>query len=173
MAWNRVATAAASPVAAVAVVAGIVSYSHVEGLALVTGESLTDARLLPLAVDGLIVAGSVVLLAGYALGWLAVGLGVTGTLFANVMHGLPYGPAAAVVAAWPACAFSVSSYILERFIVRQGAVHATRTASGKFPEATGAVQSAEPAPAILAAPTSTAALNGHGDGWSQPKASTW
>jgi hypothetical protein len=61
--WNRTALVAALPVAAVAVIAGVVSYSHIAGLGLRTGQSTTDAHLLPLAVDGLIVAGSVVLLA--------------------------------------------------------------------------------------------------------------
>ena len=104
MTWNRTALLAALPVAAVAVIAGIVSFSHIEALGLRTGQTITDARLLPLAVDGLIVAGSVILLAGSWLGWIGVGLGVIGTLYANVMSGLPRGPLAATVAAWPALA---------------------------------------------------------------------
>lgn len=84
MAWNRTAILAALPVAAVAVIAGIVSFSHIEALGRRTGQSITNARLLPLAVDGLIVAGSVILLAGSWLGWIGVALGVAGTLYANV-----------------------------------------------------------------------------------------
>ena len=87
MTWNRTAVLAALPVAAVAVIAGIVSFSHIEALGLRTGQTITDARLLPLAVDGLIVAGSVILLAGSWLGWIGVALGVAGTLYANVMSG--------------------------------------------------------------------------------------
>ena len=64
MRWNRTALLAALPVAAVAVIAGVVSYSHIAALSLRTGQSPADAHLLPLAVDGLIVAGSVILLAG-------------------------------------------------------------------------------------------------------------
>jgi hypothetical protein len=45
-------------VLAVAVVAGIVSFSHIEGLALAHGYTLGTARLLPVSVDGLIVAAS-------------------------------------------------------------------------------------------------------------------
>jgi hypothetical protein len=119
MTWNRTAVLAAVPVAAVAVIAGVVSYSHIEALGLATGQSLTDARLLPLAVDGLIIAGSVILLAGSRLGWIGVALGVAGTLYANVMSGLPRGPLAATVAAWPAIAFTVASFMLERWLKAQ------------------------------------------------------
>jgi hypothetical protein len=122
MTWNRMAIVAAVPVAAVAVIAGVVSYSHIEALGLMTGQSLADARLLPLAVDGLIVAGSVILLAGSWLGWIGVSLGVAGTLYANVMSGLPRGPLAAAVAAWPAVAFTVASFMLERWLKSQAAV---------------------------------------------------
>jgi hypothetical protein len=117
--WNRTAILAAVPVAAVAVIAGVVSYSHIEALGLRTGQTLADALLLPLAVDGLIVAGSVILLAGSALGWISVALGVAATLFANVESGLPDGPLAATVAAWPAVAFTVASFVLERWLKSQ------------------------------------------------------
>jgi hypothetical protein len=119
MTWNRTALLAALPVAAVAVIAGVVSYSHIEALGLATGQSITDGRLLPLAVDGLIVAGSVILLAGSWLGWIGVAIGVAGTLYANVMSGLPRGPLAATVAAWPALAFTVASFMLERWLKSQ------------------------------------------------------
>jgi len=117
--WNRSALAAAMPVAAVAVIAGVVSYSHIAGLGLRTGQSTTDAHLLPLAVDGLIVAGSVVLLAGSWLGWLGVIPGVGATLFANLESGLPHGQLAAIVATWPAIAFTVASFMLERWLKAQ------------------------------------------------------
>ena len=90
--------------------------------------------MLPFAVDFLIVAGSVILLAGYWLGWLGVFLGVVGTLFANVESGLPYGPLAAVIAAWPAIAFTAASFMLERWLKRQA-----RVTSEVTPEVTGEV----------------------------------
>lgn len=124
MTWTRSVLAAAVPVAAVAVIAGVVSYSHIEALGLATGQTLTDARLLPLAVDGLIVAGSVILLAGSWLGWIGVVLGVSGTVYANVMSGLPRGPLAATVAAWPALAFTVASFMLERWLAGQSQIGA-------------------------------------------------
>jgi hypothetical protein len=117
--WTRQTFAAALPVAAVAVIAGIVSYSHIEHLALVEHQPLPLARLFPFAVDGLIAAGSVVVLGGEWLGWLAVVPGVAATLFANIESGIGYGPLAATVAAWPAVAFSVASFVLERWLKRQ------------------------------------------------------
>ena len=119
MTWDRLTYAVAIPSAVVAVVAGVVSFGHIESLALSVHQPIADARLLPLAVDGLIVAGSVVILGGYWLGWLGVASGAAATLFANVQSGLPYGPLSATVAAWPAVAFLVASFILERWLKRQ------------------------------------------------------
>jgi hypothetical protein len=116
MTWNRTAILAAVPVAAVAVIAGVQSFSHIEALALRAHQSVTDARLLPFSIDGLIVAGVIIVLAGYWLGWLSVVLGVAATVFSNVESGLPYGPLPATVAAWPAIAFSVASFVLERWL---------------------------------------------------------
>jgi Protein of unknown function (DUF2637) len=130
MTWSRTAILAAVPVAAVAIIAGVVSYSHIEALGLATGQSVTDARLLPLAVDGLIVAGSVILLAGSWLGWIGVALGVGGTVYANVMAGLPRGPLAAAVSAWPALAFTVASFMLERWLAGQRVAKAVPGAPG-------------------------------------------
>lgn len=119
MSWNRTVIAAAVPVAAVAVCAGIQSYSHIEQLALRTSEPLVDARLLPLSLDGLIVAGVVIILAGSWRGWICVVPGVAGTLFANLAWGLPHGHLSAAVATWPAIAFSVACYVVERWIKSQ------------------------------------------------------
>lgn len=92
MTWDRSAIVAALPVAAVAVIAGVVSFGHIEGLALAQHQPIADARLLPLAVDGLIVSGSVILLCGSALGWLGVVPGIVATVFANVESGIGHGP---------------------------------------------------------------------------------
>lgn len=140
--WTRRAGAAALPVAAVAIIAGIVSYSHIEHLALAEHQPLTLARLFPFAVDGLIAAGSVVVLGGEQLGWLAVVPGVAATLFANIESGIGYGPLAATVAAWPAVAFSVASFVLERWIKRL---------AGQPPASTG-VPAAPPFPAAAPPP---------------------
>jgi hypothetical protein len=108
--------AAAVPALAVAGFAGIQSYSHIEQLAIRAAEPMIDARMLPLSLDGIIVAGVVIILAGSWLGWLCVAPGVAGTLFANLAWGLPHGHLAATVATWPAVAFSVVSFVLERWL---------------------------------------------------------
>ena len=140
---------AALPVALVALVAGTVSYSHIVSLGLRTGQSPIDAHLLPLAVDGLIVAGSVILVAGSWLGWLGVVPGVGATLFANLESGLPHGQLAAIVATWPAVAFTVASAMLERWLASQAR--------------------SEPEPVHTHAP---AVLNGAGAAWT-PRTSGW
>ena len=107
-------------------------------------------------------AGSVILLAGSALGWLGVVLGVTGTLYANVMSGLPRGPLAATVAAWPAIAFTVASFMLERWLKSQ---------VGNGPVLDRHDQ--ETPVAIPAVPGPSAALNGHSTGWAAAPTSGW
>ena len=106
----RAATAAV--VIAVAAFAAVVSYSHIYDLARAHGQSGTAARLLPLSVDGLIVAASLVALhearkgrKAPARAWLMLGLGVAATVAANVLYGLRFGPAGAVISAWPAVSF--------------------------------------------------------------------
>lgn len=111
-----VLAAVAVPVTTVAVIAGVVSFGHIETLALRAHQPVTEARLYPFSIDGLIVAGVVIVLAGYWLGWLAVVLGIAATVFANVQSGLPFGALAATVAAWPAVAFTVASFVLERWL---------------------------------------------------------
>jgi hypothetical protein len=166
---------AALPVALVALVAGTVSYSHIVSLGLRTGQSPADAHLLPLAVDGLIVSGSVILLAGSWLGWLAVVPGVAATLFANLESGLPHGQLAATVATWPAIAFTVSAAVLERWLAGQGGTESgsrDMTHNSTFTESSATVADlpslADPVPAAV-----PAALNGHGTAWSQPATSGW
>jgi len=117
--WTRRTTAAAIPVAAVAAIAGVVSYSHIVALGLRTHQGETDSHLLPIPIDGLIVAGSVILAAGSPLGWLGVALGVGGTLFANLEFGIGYGPLSAAVSTWPAVAFTVATFMLERWLKSQ------------------------------------------------------
>jgi len=119
--WDRVTSAAAVPAGIVAIIAGLVSYSHITALGWRTGQSTGDAHLLPFAVDGLIIAGSVILLAGSRLGWLGVIPGVVATVFANVESGLPHGPLTATVASWPALAFSLAAFILERWLASRRA----------------------------------------------------
>jgi hypothetical protein len=105
----RWSTAAA--VIGVAVVAAVVSYEHAYALVHAHGETGWTAHLIPLTVDGLIWASSMVMLDSVRRGvpvpplarWL-LGLGIAATLAANVAHGLGHGPIGAAVGAWPAVA---------------------------------------------------------------------
>lgn len=84
---------------------------HAYDLVRAHGEDAWTARTVPLTVDGLIYASSMVMLdsarrkapvPGLAR-WL-LGLGIAATLAANVAHGLGHGLIGAAVAAWPAVA---------------------------------------------------------------------
>jgi hypothetical protein len=118
----RWSTAAA--VIGVAVVAAVVSYEHAYALVHGHGETGWTAHLIPLTVDGLIWASSMVMLDSARRGarvpmlarWL-LGLGIGATLAANVAHGIGHGPIGAAVAGWPAVAL-VGSYELLMMIIR-------------------------------------------------------
>jgi hypothetical protein len=78
----------------------------------------------PLTVDGLIYASSMVMLGSArrktpvpALARWLLGLGIAATLAANVAHGLGHGPVGAAVAAWPAVALA-GSYELFMMVIR-------------------------------------------------------
>jgi hypothetical protein len=110
-------------VLAVAVVAGIVSFTHIEALALAHGYTLMAARLLPVSVDGLIVASSLALLTEArsphprpGLARTGLVLGILATLAANVAAGAHFGIVGGLVNAWPAIAFIVASEILLRML---------------------------------------------------------
>ena len=106
----RAATTAA--VLFVAVIAAVVSFVHIEHLAAVNGQTMLAAYLLPLSIDGTVVAASMVMLraarAGLGTPWLArfmLGLAVTATLACNIGYGLPHGMPGALISGWPAVAF--------------------------------------------------------------------
>jgi hypothetical protein len=127
--WSTIAA-----VAAVAVVAGWVSYLHAYEVVSAHGESGLVGRLYPGTVDGLIYAASMVLLdaarravpAPILARWL-LAAGIGATLFANVLAGAAYGPLGAAVAAWPALAL-VGAYELLMLIIRGHCAPATGTA---------------------------------------------
>lgn len=95
----------------VAGIAGVVSYAHIFGLAFAHGQTGVAARLLPISVDGTILASSVVLLhearanrGGPWEAWMMLTLGIAATLAANVGFGVTFGVVGALVSAWPAVA---------------------------------------------------------------------
>jgi hypothetical protein len=102
----------AAVVCAVAAFAAVVSYSHIYGLGRVHGQDGTAARLLPLSVDGLILAASLVLLHearngrdAPRLARFMLWLGIAATIGANIAYGAGYGLLGALISAWPAVAF--------------------------------------------------------------------
>jgi Protein of unknown function (DUF2637) len=116
--------AAAGVVAAVAAFAAVVSYSHIYDLGRGHGGSVLAARLLPLSVDGLILAMSLVMLhearngrPAPVLARCMLALGVAATLAANVAYGAAYGAVGAVIWAWPAVAF-VGAVEVDLLLVR-------------------------------------------------------
>ncbi|HET9081668.1 MAG TPA: DUF2637 domain-containing protein [Trebonia sp.] len=113
----------------VAVIAAIVSFSHIETLALSHGQPIWDARFLPVSVDGMLVVSSLTLLADArarrpAPGLARAGLvlGVVATVAANVVFGVHAGPVGAVISAWPAVAFIVATEILVGQMRRAGGI---------------------------------------------------
>ncbi|MGH3963024.1 MAG: DUF2637 domain-containing protein [Pseudonocardiaceae bacterium] len=104
-------------VVVVAVIAAVVSYSHMQQLAERAGEAWRS-WLIPLSIDGLVVAASMVLLTrrrnglpGGRLAWTALGGGVLASLAANMADARPE-VTAVLVAGWPAVAFAVAFELL-------------------------------------------------------------
>jgi Protein of unknown function (DUF2637) len=133
----------AGAVIGVAAVAAVASYEHAYALVRAHGEAGWTARLVPLTVDGLIYARSMVMLDSArrkkpvpALARWLLGLGIAATLAANVAHGLGHGLAGAAVAAWPAVAL-VGSYELLMLVIRSSQLSADGTATaGTLPTPT-------------------------------------
>jgi len=96
-----------------------VSCGHAYDLVRVHGEVSCTARMVPLTVDGLIYASSMVMLDSARrktpVPALAPRPGYRGDA-ANVAHGLGHGLIGAVVAAWPAVAL-VGSYELLMMVI--------------------------------------------------------
>jgi Protein of unknown function (DUF2637) len=110
---------AAVVVVAVATFGAVVSYSHIYDLARAHGQVGVAARLLPLSVDGLILAASLVMLletrggrTAPELARVMLGLGVAATVAANVAYGAADGLTGAAISAWPAIAFIGSAELL-------------------------------------------------------------
>jgi hypothetical protein len=114
-AWARVITAGA--VLVVSAVAAVVSFCHMQNLATQAGEAWR-ADILPLSVDGLLVAASLVIFvrrrAGRRVGglpWIGLLLGVSASVAANIAAAQPT-VLGRVVAAWPPVAFALSFELL-------------------------------------------------------------
>jgi hypothetical protein len=109
---KKIKVATAVLATAVAVFAFIVSFSHIYSLAFTHGEGRLSSFLIPLTVDILIVAASLLMLfyarnrqKVHPLSRVMLILGVGATIAANVGFGLDFGVVGAIVSAWPAIAF--------------------------------------------------------------------
>jgi len=118
----------------VAVIAAVVSFIHIEHLAVTHGQTALAALLLPMSIDGTVAAASLVMLRAARLQvptpWLArlmLAASVAATLAANISYGSAYGVAGALLSGWPAVAFIGSA---EMAI---GMVRRTRTAPAPVP----------------------------------------
>jgi hypothetical protein len=116
--WTRVAARGAAAV--VAIVAGAASFEHIASVAIGAGERTWVGYSLPFAIDGLIVVGVAALLEdqrqsrhGRLSARLAVLVGVTATLAANVASAQPTWTARLVALAAPV-SFLLSVEVLTR-----------------------------------------------------------
>ncbi|XNL79742.1 DUF2637 domain-containing protein [Actinomadura madurae] len=107
-------------------IAAVLSYTHMFELVVRYGEASWTAALLPVSVDGMIVASSMTLLAdsragwrGGLLPWTLLLVGSAASLAANVAVAEP-SMVGRLIAAWPSCALIRSSELLMRQ-VRNGA----------------------------------------------------
>lgn len=118
--WVRRWTVAA--VASVGAVAAVLSYRHQYELALAHGESALTARLLPVSIDGLLLAGTLAVLDASRRGhraWAAritVGLGVAMTMWANIVHGIAFGWSGIIISGWPPVALIAAVEVLARML---------------------------------------------------------
>jgi len=115
---RKAAWTAAAGVATVALTAAVISFSHVKRLALEAGESEAAAWLLPVSIDGAVMAAVAVILADSRAGrrpagltWLLLALGLTGSLAANIASAEPMLTARAV-AAWPPVALALGIEVM-------------------------------------------------------------
>lgn len=100
----------------VSAIAAIVSFVHIEALAVRYGQPRLAAWLLPVSIDGTVAVSSLAMLrsarAGLSSPWLArtgLVLSVGATVACNVGFGLAHGLPGALLSGWPAVAFIISA----------------------------------------------------------------
>jgi hypothetical protein len=133
----------ASAVLLVATIAAVISFVHIEHLAATHGQITVAAYLLPLSIDGTVVAASMVMLraarADMRTPWLArvmLAASVGATLAANVAYGARYGLAGALLSGWPAAAFIGCAEMALGMVRRATRQASTKTAPESAAKAT-------------------------------------
>jgi hypothetical protein len=132
------------------------------------------ARLIPLTVDRLILAASMLILDASrrsqpvpALARWCLGAGIVATVGANLAHGLGHGPIGALVSAWPALALA-GSFELLMTLIRTGKVASAGPGSAALVRQPGCATGAEVPAALPQAPDLEQTIRDwHGAGHSQ------
>jgi len=113
-----VSRAATATVAGLAGIAGAISYSHMRQLAAAHGDTGWHAHAFPLAVDGVEIVASLVLLADRRaarksgwLPWAALAIGTVASLAANIATA-DHGTISRIIAGWPAVALPIAVKLL-------------------------------------------------------------
>jgi hypothetical protein len=102
----------ANAVLVVAAIAAVISFTHIDHLAITHGQTPLSAALLPLSIDGTVAAASLVMLRSARmtlptpkLARLMLALAVLATLACNVLFGAGFGIVGTLLSGWPAVAF--------------------------------------------------------------------
>jgi hypothetical protein len=129
-------TSTATVVVGVAGVAAVQSFSHIYWLARGHGQDKLDSILMPLGVDGLILAMTLVLLEqarrkedAPVLAYFMIWLGIAATVAANVIYGWRYGIVGACVSAWPAVSFIGAIHVMTEVGKRWSATEPLRSSA--------------------------------------------
>jgi len=124
----------------VAGIAAVVSFVHIESLAVRYGQPRLAAWLLPLSIDGTVAVSSLAMLrsarSGLSAPWLArtgLVLSVGATIACNVGYGLAHGLPGALLSGWPAVAFIISAETAISMSRRTRAVPVPDTAAPEPP----------------------------------------
>lgn len=153
---SGVRRASIAAVALVAAVAAVVSYAHMQQLADAAGEQWRS-HLLPLSVDGLLVAAAISMLVSRMRGQdptllarISLALGIVASLAANVAAA-EATLAGRLVAAWPPVALALAFELLTqqtltRTTAAAGVEHTSDTAAAYAPDAVAQDAAAHDAP---------------------------
>src|SRR5260370_30168928 len=144
---------AAATVAALAGIAGAISYSHMRHLAAAHNQAGWHAHAFPLSVDGIEIVASLVLLADRRAGhrsgllpWTALAIGTAGSLAANVATA-GSATVSRIIARWPAHALLIAVRLLSGILnnCHAGSRPGARGGRWRSASATLAIRSGTPA----------------------------